>query len=60
MPSLPLVNAAYRSPERLEALDALAEAFLTQPGGEPREPHPGEDAARDGRPRLAVRRRSRR
>src|SRR5580765_4292529 len=26
--SLPLVNDAYRSPERLEALDALAEAFL--------------------------------
>ena len=26
--SVPLVNAAYRSPERLEALDELAEAFL--------------------------------
>jgi len=26
--SLPLVNDAHRSPERLEALDALAEAFL--------------------------------
>src|ERR1700730_16201599 len=26
--SLPLVNEAYRSPEQLEALDALAEAFL--------------------------------
>ena len=26
--SLPLVNAAYRAPDRLEALDELAEAFL--------------------------------
>lgn len=26
---LPFVNAAYRSPERLEALDMVAEAFLT-------------------------------
>ena len=26
--SLPLVNDAYRSPDRLEALDALADAFL--------------------------------
>ena len=26
---LPLVNTAFRSPERLEALDAVAEAFLT-------------------------------
>src|SRR5437762_9198033 len=26
--SLPLVNDAYRSPDQLEALDALAEAFL--------------------------------
>src|SRR5262249_32686819 len=29
--SIPLVNAAYRAPERLEALDQLAEAFLINP-----------------------------
>lgn len=29
--ALPLVNDAHRSPERLEALDALAEAFLLNP-----------------------------
>lgn len=29
--SLPLLNDAYRSPERLEALDALADAFLLNP-----------------------------
>jgi len=29
--TLPLVNAAFRSPERLESLDALAQAFLTNP-----------------------------
>jgi urease accessory protein len=28
---LPLVNSAFRFPERLESLDALAEAFLTNP-----------------------------
>ena len=28
---LPLVNEAFKSPERLEALDALANAFLTNP-----------------------------
>jgi urease accessory protein len=28
---LPLANAAFRSPEELEALDELAEAFLTNP-----------------------------
>jgi urease accessory protein len=29
--TLPLVTAAYRSPDRLEALDARAQAFLTNP-----------------------------
>jgi urease accessory protein len=29
--TLPFVNAAYREPNRLEALDDLAEAFLTNP-----------------------------
>ena len=52
---LPLVNAAFRSPERLEALDAVAEAFLTNAGGEPGEPHTGENADRDGRTGLAFR-----
>ena len=28
---LPFVNSAFRSPEQLEALDGLAEAFLTNP-----------------------------
>jgi urease accessory protein len=30
---LPLVNAAFRQPEQLEQLDALADAFLTNPVG---------------------------
>ncbi len=29
--TLPLVNAAFRQPERLEPLDTLADAFLTNP-----------------------------
>ena len=57
---LPLVNAAYREPERLERARRAGRRVPDERGGQPGQPRPGAHAACDGARASGRRRRSRR